>query len=54
MVGYRGTRDIVFEVGNLFLADLHHHEGTPQSWPLPEETLKAVADAGCPATSFHY
>lgn len=53
MVGYRGTRDIVFEVGNLFLADLHHHEVTPQSWPLPEETLKAVANAGGSVASLH-
>lgn len=44
-VGYRGTRELIFEVGNLLLADLHHHEGTPESWPLPEETLKAVREA---------
>lgn len=54
MVGYRGTREIVFDVGNLFLADLHHHEGTPQSWPLPEETLQAVAEVGKPVVSFHH
>lgn len=54
MVGYRGTRDIVFEVGNVFLADLHRHEGTPQSWPLPAETLKAVAEVGKPVASFHH
>jgi len=46
MVGYRGTRELIFEIGNLFLADLHHHEGTPASWPLPEATLAAVASAG--------
>jgi nitrogenase molybdenum-iron protein NifN len=33
-VGYRGTREFVCEIGNIFLA--HPHEATPQSWPLPE------------------
>jgi nitrogenase molybdenum-iron protein NifN len=45
MVGYRGTRETVFEIGNLFLADLHHHEGRPDSWPLPPATLDTVAAA---------
>lgn len=31
--GYRGTRELLFEIGNLFLA--HGHENTPHSWPLP-------------------
>lgn len=29
-VGYRGTRDLVFEIGNLFMADVH--EPGPDSW----------------------
>ena len=29
-VGYRGTRDLIFEVGNIFLANAH--EPTPASW----------------------
>jgi nitrogenase molybdenum-iron protein NifN len=33
-VGYRGTRDLIFQVGNVFLE--HTHDGTPDSWPLPE------------------
>jgi nitrogenase molybdenum-iron protein NifN len=33
MVGYRGTREFLFEIGNLFLA--HPHEATPDTWPLP-------------------
>jgi nitrogenase molybdenum-iron protein NifN len=45
MLGYRGTREVIFEIGNMFLADLHHAAATPQAWPLPEATLKAVADA---------
>ena len=36
-VGYRGTRDLIFQIGNVFLE--HTHEGTPDSWPLPEEKL---------------
>lgn len=42
-VGYRGTRDFLFEIGNIFLA--HPHEGTPESWPLPEETRESLAAA---------
>jgi nitrogenase molybdenum-iron protein NifN len=34
-IGYRGTRDLIFQIGNLFLE--HTHEGAPDSWPLPEE-----------------
>jgi nitrogenase molybdenum-iron protein NifN len=33
-VGYRGTRDLIFQIGNVFLE--HTHEGGPDSWPLPE------------------
>jgi nitrogenase molybdenum-iron protein NifN len=39
-VGYRGTRDMIFEVGNLFLAD--GHERNPDSWRLPQSTLDAL------------
>jgi len=45
LLGYRGTREVLFEVGNMLLADLHHGAATPQSWPLPEATLEAVAGA---------
>ncbi|GAO35456.1 nitrogenase molybdenum-cofactor biosynthesis protein NifN [Sulfuricella sp. T08] len=34
-VGYRGTRDLVFEIGNLFMADAH--EPDPDSWVPPKE-----------------
>jgi nitrogenase molybdenum-iron protein NifN len=30
MVGYRGTRDLIFEIGNVFLANEHHN--TPDTW----------------------
>lgn len=39
-VGYRGTRDLVFEIGNLFLAA--DHAAGPDSWPLPQSTLDRV------------
>ena len=42
-VGYRGTRDFIFQVANLFLE--HTHEGTPDSWPLPEKYDDPVAQA---------
>jgi nitrogenase molybdenum-iron protein NifN len=32
-VGYRGTRRLVFDIGNMFLAS--GHENHPDSWPLP-------------------
>lgn len=41
-VGYRGTRDLIFAIGNLFLAD--DHEPTPDSWrgdPAPTPPLAA-------------
>lgn len=34
MVGYRGTRQFIFEVANLMLDHLPH--ATPDTWPLPE------------------
>ena len=40
-VGYRGTRDLIFEVGNIFLA--HMHEPTPQTWRLPEKAARLPA-----------
>ena len=32
-VGYRGTRELIFQIGNVFLE--HAHEGGPDNWPLP-------------------
>ena len=47
MVGYRGTRNFVYEVGNVFMDQIHHHH--PNDWPLPALSLAAaqgrVADA---------
>lgn len=40
-VGYRGTRGLIFEIGNLFLA--HPHEVHPDQWQLPEASLRELA-----------
>ncbi len=32
-VGYRGTRNLIFEIGNMFMAEVH--EPTPETWRLP-------------------
>jgi nitrogenase molybdenum-iron protein NifN len=48
MVGYRGTRDLVFELGNTFLAD--EHEVTPNTWLNLEsqpETNPEPMSSGC-------
>lgn len=42
-VGYRGTRALLFEVGNLLLQGAHHKH--PDSWALPQASLRAVAQA---------
>ena len=39
-VGYRGTRNLIFEVGNLFLANVH--EPTPESWILKHQEYDAL------------
>jgi nitrogenase molybdenum-iron protein NifN len=36
-VGYRGTRDLIFDVGNLFMANMH--EPTPQTW-IPQHCIE--------------
>ncbi len=41
-VGYRGTRRLVFEIGNMFLAS--GHENHPGSWPLPAAEAAPVAE----------
>jgi nitrogenase molybdenum-iron protein NifN len=34
-VGYRGTRDLIFEVGNIFMNSVH--EPTPETWKQPKQ-----------------
>ncbi|MDF9391095.1 MULTISPECIES: nitrogenase iron-molybdenum cofactor biosynthesis protein NifN [Methylococcus] len=36
IVGYRGTRNLIFEIGNMFIAS--GHEPTPETWAHSEET----------------
>jgi nitrogenase molybdenum-iron protein NifN len=36
-VGYRGTRSLIFDIGNLFLAQAH--EPNPETWRSPEEVV---------------
>lgn len=57
IVGYRGTRELVFELGNTFLAD--EHEATPESWttfsqpassePFSGEPGACASGGGCPS-----
>ncbi len=42
-VGYRGTRGLVFDIGNLLLA--HGHEPGPDDWRLPDAHEPAAATA---------
>lgn len=35
IVGYRGTRNLTFEIANMFMAD--GHEPSPDTWALPKE-----------------
>lgn len=46
-VGYRGTRDLVFAVGNLLIDQIPHHG--PQDWPLPPAAVTAAH--GLPAVA---
>lgn len=39
-VGYRGTRNFVYAVGNLLIDQIPHHG--PDDWPLSEEALQAA------------
>jgi nitrogenase molybdenum-iron protein NifN len=42
-VGYRGSREFLFEIGNVFLA--HPHEPSPAGWRLPETSHAVAAPA---------
>ena len=46
-VGYRGTRNLVYEVGNLLIEQIPHHG--PNDWPLPRESLAAARGEPAPA-----
>ena len=40
MVGYRGTRQFIFEVANLMMAHIPH--AVPSTWPLPEAAQRVA------------
>jgi nitrogenase molybdenum-iron protein NifN len=40
MVGYRGTRQFIFEVANLLMAHIPH--AVPDTWPLPDAALRVA------------
>ena len=43
-VGYRGTRDLIFKIANLIIADHEeHHEPTPDTWKSAEMDANGVA-----------
>ncbi len=44
-VGYRGTMEFVFELGNTFLAD--EHEVTPETWASNDEAHGCASGGGC-------
>lgn len=45
-VGYRGTRNLVFDIGNLLIAQTPHHG--PGHWALPAASLAALAPGAMP------
>lgn len=50
-VGYRGSMEFVFELGNTFLAD--EHEVTPQTWTATDEPDTCASCSGCQETPEH-
>jgi nitrogenase molybdenum-iron protein NifN len=46
-VGYRGTRQFIYAVGNLLMAQ--QHAAHPDDWPLPAIARQAVAEISLPA-----
>ena len=50
LVGYRGTRDLIFDIANLIIADHEeNHQATPDTWRIDS----AGAPAEGPAASLH-
>jgi nitrogenase molybdenum-iron protein NifN len=47
-VGYRGTRNLIFEIGNVLLEQTPHHG--PDAWPLPPASRAAAAEFGAAGT----
>jgi nitrogenase molybdenum-iron protein NifN len=47
-VGYRGTRDLIFDVGNVFVAEVH--EPGPDTWRRPRKQAQAMPPRACLCT----
>lgn len=45
LIGYRGTRDLAFEIGNIFLAN--QHEAAPDDWSNGDTPDTSCASGGC-------
>ena len=51
-IGYRGTRDLVFQVANLLIEDHEeHHRVTPETWRNPWDDAAAPVDGAAIATA---
>lgn len=48
-VGYRGTRNLIFELGNLMIDQIAHHG--PESWPLPQASIDSARGHAQSSTS---
>ncbi len=44
-IGYRGTRNMIFEIANIFLANIH--EPTPESWRVANEGIATGTELAC-------
>ena len=45
-VGYRGTRDLIFDISNLIIADHEeNHQATPDTWRIAEADTPVAIDA---------
>jgi len=45
-VGYRGTRDLIFDIANLIIADHeNNHQATPDTWRTAEADTPVAIDA---------
>jgi nitrogenase molybdenum-iron protein NifN len=48
-VGYRGTRELTFEIANIFFSN--EHEATPETWAGPQENSACAPEGGCASCS---
>jgi nitrogenase molybdenum-iron protein NifN len=49
-VGYRGTRDLIFAIGNMLMHQHFHHAPTPETWrEHPSAPPAAISPAPTPS-----